>query len=86
MRASNSVYFGYYKMGRFVFGIAMLISFQMVGLLTVVPRLFYILAVYSLMALLRIVVSEKPVGHFDFILDIIFISAIVHVSFAVYSI
>jgi signal transduction histidine kinase len=85
MQASTSVYFSYYKMGRFVFGIALLISFQMVGLLTVVPRLFYILAVYSLMALLRIVVSEKPVGHFDFILDIIFISAIVHVSFAVYS-
>jgi signal transduction histidine kinase len=85
MPVSTSVYFGYYKMGRFVFGIALLISFQMVGLLTVVPRLLYILTVYSLMALIRIVVSEKPVGHFDFILDIIFISAMVHVSFAVYS-
>jgi signal transduction histidine kinase len=85
MPVSKSVYFGYYKMGRFVFGIALLIAFQMVGLLTVVPRLLYILAVYSLMALIRIVVSEKPVGHFDFILDIIFISAMVHESFAVYS-
>jgi hypothetical protein len=85
MSAPTSVYFGYYKTGRFIFALALLIAFQMVGLLTAVPRLFYILAVYSFVALIRMAVSEKPIGHFDFIFDIIFISAMVHVSFGLYS-
>jgi signal transduction histidine kinase len=83
--SSPSVYFGYYRTGRFVFALSLLISFQMAGLLTVVPRLFYILAIFSLVAFVRLMMSERLIGHFDFILDIIFISAIVYVSFGVYS-
>jgi signal transduction histidine kinase len=84
MPALASVYFGYYKTGRFIFALALLISFQMVGLLAFVPNLFYILSVYSLVALIMLL-SGKSIGHFDFILDIIFISAMVYVSFGVYS-
>jgi signal transduction histidine kinase len=57
----------------------------MVGLLAAAPRLFYILAVYCLVALIRLILSQRPAGHFDFILDLIFISAMAYVSGRNYS-
>lgn len=65
--------------------ISLLIAFQMAGLLDVAPRLFYILAVYSMVALIRLIMSEHSVGHFDFMLDIVFISAMAYVSAGSYS-
>jgi len=78
-------YFSYYKTGRFIFALAILISFQMVGLLQVVHSLFYILGIYCLVALIRVFISDNVFGYFDFIFDIVFITAIVHISFGVYS-
>jgi signal transduction histidine kinase len=85
MPISSTVYFGYYKVGRFFFAISLIISFQMTGLLTAAPKLFYILSVYCLVALIRMIRSDRSIGHFDFALDIIFISAMVYVTIAGYS-
>jgi|WetSurMetagenome_2_1015567.scaffolds.fasta_scaffold00578_24 signal transduction histidine kinase len=81
----STVYFGYYKVGRFVFVVALLVAFQMVGLLLAAPWLFYMLAVYSIVALVRLFIPGRSVGYLDYILDIIFISALVFVSFRIYS-
>jgi signal transduction histidine kinase len=85
MISSASVYFGYYRAGRFVFAISLLLAFHMVGLLAIAPMLFYILSVYCLVALIRLIMAQKPVGHFDFLLDIIFISAMAYVSSGTYT-
>jgi signal transduction histidine kinase len=85
MISSASVYFGYYRTGRFVFAISLLIAFHTVGLLAAAPKLFYILSAFCLVALLRLIMSRWPVGHLDFILDIVFISAMAYVSVGSYS-
>ncbi|MEW6739814.1 MAG: HAMP domain-containing sensor histidine kinase [Nitrospirota bacterium] len=80
-----SSFFNYYRVGRFIFALALLISFQIAGLPYAIPRLMFILAVYSFIALLRLVVFTKKIHYFDFLLDIVFISAMVYISFGVYS-
>ncbi|WP_203473137.1 ATP-binding protein [Dissulfurispira thermophila] len=80
-----SSFFNYYRIGRFIFALALLISFQIVGLPYAIPRLMFILAIYSFIALLRLVVFTKKMHYFDFLLDIVFISAMVHISFSIYS-
>ena len=77
--------YNYYKVGRFIFALALLVSFQITGLLHAVPGLSYIITIYSIIALLRFVIAWEAIGYFDFILDIVFISALVHVSFGIYS-
>ena len=51
---ASSTYYNYYKTGRFIFALAILISFQMVGLLAAVHSLFYILAIYCFVAFVEI--------------------------------
>lgn len=80
-----SSFFNYYRIGRFIFALALLISFQIAGLPYAIPRLMFILAVYSSIALLRLVIFTKKIYYFDFLLDIVFISAMVYISFGVYS-
>ncbi|MDI6727522.1 MAG: HAMP domain-containing sensor histidine kinase [Thermodesulfovibrionales bacterium] len=80
-----SSFFNYYRIGRFIFALALLISFQIAGLPYAIPRLMFILAVYSFLALLRLAVFTKKIHYFDFLLDIVFISAIVYISFGIYS-
>ncbi len=80
-----SSFFNYYRVGRFIFALALLISFQIAGLPYAIPRLMFILAVYSFIALLRLVIFTKKIHYFDFLLDIVFISAMVYISFGVYS-
>ncbi len=77
--------YNYYKIGRFIFALALLVSFQIAGLLHAVPGLFYILTVYGLIAFIRLVIAREVMGYFDFLLDIVFISALVQVSFGIYS-
>jgi signal transduction histidine kinase len=77
--------YNYYKIGRFIFALALLVSFQITGLLHAVPGLSYIITIYSIIALLRLLIAWEAIGYFDFILDIVFISALVHVSFGIYS-
>lgn len=78
-------FFNYYRIGRFIFALALLISFQIAGLPYAIPRLMFILAVYSFIALLRLAAFTKKIHYFDFLLDIVFISAIVYISFGIYS-
>lgn len=80
-----SSFFNYYRIGRFIFALALFISFQIAGLPYAIPRLMFILAVYSFIAFLRLVIPAKRINYFDFILDIVFISAMVYISFGVYS-
>jgi len=77
--------YNYYKIGRFIFALALLVSFQIAGLLHALPGLFYIITIYGFIALVRLVIAHEAMGYFDFILDIVFISALVHVSFGIYS-
>jgi signal transduction histidine kinase len=77
--------YNYYKIGRFIFALALFVSFQIAGLLHAVPGLSYIITIYSIVALLRLLMAWEVIGYFDFILDIVFISALVQVSFGIYS-
>lgn len=78
-------FFNYYRVGRFIFALALFISFQIAGLPYAIPKLMFILAVYSFIAFLRLVIPAKRINYFDFILDIVFISAMVYISFGIYS-
>jgi signal transduction histidine kinase len=77
--------FNYYRIGRFIFAIALLIAFQIAGLPYAIPGLMFILAIYSFIALLRLIIFTKKIHYFDFLLDIVFISAMVYISLGVYS-
>ncbi|MDI6801492.1 MAG: ATP-binding protein [Thermodesulfovibrionales bacterium] len=73
-------FFNYYRVGRFFIAIALLISFQMVGMPYAAPRLMFILFIYSFIAAIRLAMSLSKINYFDFLLDIIFISAMIHIS------
>jgi signal transduction histidine kinase len=78
-------FINYYRVGRFIFALALLVAFQITGLLNVVPGLLYISAIYCIIALVRLLIAREAVSYFDFILDIVFITALIHVSFGTYS-
>ena len=80
-----SSFFNYYRIGRFIFALALLIGFQIAGLSYAVPSLRNILVIYIFIVLLRLVVATEEINYFDFLLDIVFISAMVYISFGIYS-
>jgi len=77
--------FNYYRIGRFIFALALLISFQIAGLLFAMPKLMFVISAYSFIALLRLIASSQKINYFDFLLDIVFISAIIYISIEDYS-
>ncbi len=77
--------FNYYRIGRFVFALTLLISFQMAGLPYAIPSLRNILIIYIFIVLFRLVVASERINYFDFLFDIVFISAMVYISLGVYS-
>lgn len=77
--------FNYYKIGRFVFALTLLIAFQLAGLPYAIPRLMFILAIYSFVSLIRFIIASERIIYFDFLLDIVFISAMVYISLGVHS-
>lgn len=77
--------FNYYRIGRFIFALALLMSFQIAGLPYAIPSLRNILVIYIFIAIFRLVVPPRKVNYFDFLLDIVFISAMVYISLGVYS-
>jgi len=81
----SSTFFTYYRVGRFIFALALLIGFQIAGLPYAIPSLRNILVIYIFIVLLRLVVATEKVNYFDFLLDIVFISAMVYISFGIYS-
>lgn len=80
-----SSFFNYYRIGRFIFAIALLISFQIAGLLFAIPKLILIISAYSFIALLRLIAGSQKINYFDFLLDIVFISVIIYISIEDYS-
>jgi signal transduction histidine kinase len=80
-----SSFFTYYRIGRFIFALALLIGFQIAGLPYAIPSLRNILVIYIFIVLLRLVVATEKINYFDFLLDIVFISAMVYISFGIYS-
>lgn len=80
-----SSFFNYYRIGRFIFALALLISFQIAGLPYAIPKLMYILAIYSFIVMLRLFVASEKVNYFDFFLDIVFISSMVYINLEMYS-
>ncbi len=76
--------FNYYRVGRFVFALALLISLQIAGLPFAAPNLMFVISVYSFIALLGLIFLPK-INYFDFLLDIVFISAIIHAGIGDYS-
>ncbi len=80
-----SSFFNYYRIGRFIFALALLIGFQIAGLPYAIPSLRNILVIYIFIVLLRFVVATERINYFDFLLDIVFISAMVYLSFGIYS-
>lgn len=77
--------FNYYKIGRFIFALTLLIAFQIAGLPYAIPNLMFVLAVYSFIALIRLFIASEKINYFDFLLDIVFISAMVYISIGIYS-
>jgi signal transduction histidine kinase len=80
-----SSFFNYYIVGRFIFALALIISFQIAGLPYAIPSLMYILGIYSFISMIRLIVPVKKIFYFDFFLDIVFISAMVYISLNIYS-
>jgi signal transduction histidine kinase len=80
-----SSFFNYYRIGRFIFALALLISFQIAGLLFSIPKLMFVISVYSFIALIRLIASSRKINYFDFLLDIVFISVIIYISIEDYS-
>ncbi|MCI0469176.1 MAG: HAMP domain-containing histidine kinase [Nitrospirae bacterium] len=67
----------YYKIGRFIFSLALLALFASAGLAQTKTNLMYVLAIYSMVAFARLLKVHEKIGHCDFFLDIIFLSAII---------
>lgn len=80
-----SYMFNYYRLGRFLFTLALLITFQLAGLAYGMPQFMYALGIYTLIVLLRLIITTEKINYFDFILDIVFISAIVYLSYGLYT-
>ncbi|MBI3592349.1 MAG: hypothetical protein HY099_02530 [Nitrospirae bacterium] len=80
-----SSFFNYYRIGRFVFALALLIAFQIAGLPYAIPSLRNILVIYIFVVLLRLVVTSEKINYFDFLFDIVFISAMAYISLGIYS-
>ncbi|MCX8030960.1 MAG: HAMP domain-containing histidine kinase [Thermodesulfovibrionales bacterium] len=80
-----SFFYNYYIIGRIIFALTLLISFQMTELLNKKPLLFFILIVYLFIAFIRIIIKNKYFLYLDFFIDMIFITAILHYNINTYS-
>lgn len=80
-----SYLFNYYRLGRFLFALALFLAFQVAGLAAGMPLFMYALGLFTLIAFLRFMVTTEKTGYFDFLLDIVFISSIVYLSFGFYT-
>ncbi|MEW5746041.1 MAG: HAMP domain-containing sensor histidine kinase [Nitrospirota bacterium] len=81
----QATYFNYYRTGRFIFALTLLISFQLAGLPYANPVLRNVLIIYSIIALIRLIIPSKGANYFDLLFDIVFISSMVYISISTYS-
>lgn len=77
--------FNYYRIGRFIFALTLLIAFQIAGLPYAIPSLRNILVIYIFIVLFRLVVASEKINYFDFLFDIVFITAMVYINLGIYS-
>lgn len=77
--------FAYYQIGRFIFALTLALSFQMAGFSGSNPLVVIVPVVYAFIALLRLSAWGEQAGYFDFLLDAVFVSAVVYVSTGVHS-
>ncbi len=77
--------FDFYRAGRVLFALTLLISFQVAGFPHTFPNLIYILFAYSLIAFIRLFFTSEQMKYLDFLFDIFFISAMLYVTGGIYS-
>lgn len=77
--------FNYYKIGRFLIAITLLISLQLAGMPYAIQNLITILGIYCFVALIRLLVEATKIIFFDFFLDVVVVSAMVYVSSDIHS-
>ncbi len=77
--------FNYYRIGRFIFALALLISFQVAAMHHAAFWLLAIPIAYCFITFIRLIVTSEKINHFDLLLDITFISAMVYIGFGIYS-
>ncbi|MFO0751917.1 MAG: ATP-binding protein [Thermodesulfovibrionales bacterium] len=80
-----SSFFNYYKIGRFIFGLTLLIAFQIAGLPYAMPSLRNVLVIYIFIVLVRLTIASEKINYFDFLFDVVFVSAMVYISHGIYS-
>ncbi|MCX7914325.1 MAG: HAMP domain-containing histidine kinase [Thermodesulfovibrionales bacterium] len=78
-------FYNYYKVGRFIFALSFLVSFELVGLLSVRPFLLAILIVYISIIFVRLFSNQGRFFYTDFVLDIVVISSILYLNLEIYS-
>jgi signal transduction histidine kinase len=74
----------YYKIGRFVFAVTLLLTFHVAGFFSSSTYLLTIVIVYCLICFVRLFFVKK-IDNYDFLLDIFFITFIVSSNFQDYS-
>lgn len=74
----------YYKIGRFVFGATLFLTFYMIDFFYSSVFLIIFIAIYCLVGFLRLFLRQE-IRFFDFLIDIFFISVIVYLSRKDYS-
>jgi signal transduction histidine kinase len=72
--------FNHYRIGRFLFVVALILAFQIAGFPFANRALMSVLAIYGLVSFVRFVVRSTKISPFDFLLDVMFISAMVYLS------
>jgi signal transduction histidine kinase len=79
-----STFQAYYKIGTFIFALALLAAFQVAGMLNQVAGLLYALLIYIGLILIRLILIRKTIQP-DFLIDVIAVSVIVFLSYGVHS-
>lgn len=75
-------FYSFYKIGRFIFALTLLISLHMTGVISNIPSLLAILTTYVLVTFIRLVITNDRFFSMDFILDIILLSGILYLNLA----
>ncbi|MCX8026330.1 MAG: ATP-binding protein [Thermodesulfovibrionales bacterium] len=75
----------YYLLGRVIFAIALQISFHFAADYFSIGKVPLLIGVYGFIAFLRLIINPDKCHPLDFVLDILFVTGIVYVSFNYYS-
>ena len=59
-----SYLFNYYRLGRFIFAMALFIAFQVAGFAYGMPQLMYAIGIYTIIAMLRLIITTEKINYF----------------------